>query len=197
LLVPPGLLIGAWELWRRRLLGPLFAVGGLVGMMSVYFFVDSGRSWVETLIMAQRLVMPASAFLLIGVALLLSRSLARTPLAAPGLRVGLAIAAPLVALAISWQHQSWQRPMRDALQGAERIAAAEGAATLGSSYSALKAAMMHRGPVFVASAGDTRMKVVLCSLVGASYRQVFATSCDLPGYETRASFGAFRVLVAR
>jgi hypothetical protein len=198
LLVPPGLLAGAWGLWRHRMLGPLFVVAGVFGLMSVYFFVDTGRSWPETLIMAQRLMLPASAFLLMGCGLLLSATLRRRPGAAVLVRPVLAVAAPALALAIGWQHHAWQRPMHEALVAAERAAAEKGVTVLGTSPSAMKVAMMHRGPVVLAFArGGSRPPVVLCSLVAGSYRQATATSCDLPGYETRESHDAFRVLVAR
>jgi hypothetical protein len=196
LLVPPGLLFGAWGLWRRRLFGPLFVVGGLCAMMAVYFFVDTGRSWAETAILTQRLVLPASGFLLLGLCVLISPALRRLRVDVLA-RPLLAVAIPAVALAVGLQHRSWQRPMHEALLGAERIAAEKHVAVLGSSHSALKAALMHRGPVTIASARGSHPPVVLCSLMGASYRQTYQASCDLPGYDVRESHDSFRVLVAR
>jgi hypothetical protein len=196
LLVPPGLLIGAWGLWRRRQLGPLLVVLGLLTMMSVYFFVDTGRSRVETLVLAQRLVLPASAFLLLGYCALLSDALQRLRVAAL-VRPLLAVAAPAVAFAIGWQHRHWQLPMHEALLGAERIAAEKHATTLGSSHSALKAAIMYSGPVTLAGAGGSRPPVVLCNVMGSSYRYHYTASCDLPGYDVRETHDSFRVLVAR
>jgi hypothetical protein len=194
LLVPPGLLCGAWGLWRQRAFGPFLVVIGLLGMMSVYFFVDTGRSRLETLVLAQRLVLPASAFLLLGYCALLSAALRRLRLAALA-RPLLAVAAPALAFAIGWQHRHWQRPMHEALLGAERIAEEQHAVTLGSSHSALKAAMMYSGPVTVAHTRGSHPPVVLCNLVGASYRHSDTASCDLPGYEVAESHDSFRVLV--
>ena len=195
-LVPPGLFLGAWGLWRRRLYGPLFVVAGLLAMMSVYFFVDSGRSWPETLIMAQRLVLPASAFLLLGFCVVLSEALGRLRLQGPA-RPILALLAPAVALAIGLQHRGWQRSGHEALLRAERIAAEKHADVLGSSQSALKASLMHRGRVTIPSVNGDHPPVVLCNLLGASYRQTYTTSCDLAGYEVREADESFRILVAR
>jgi hypothetical protein len=107
------------------------------------------------------------------------------------------VAAPAIALFIGLQHRAWQRPMHEALLGAERIAAERGDSTLGSTGSALKVALMHRGPVTVAGLGLAPPAVVLCSLNDGSYRHSGATRCDLPGYDVREAHGPFQILVAR
>jgi hypothetical protein len=196
-LVPPGLIVGAWGLWRRRQLGPLLVVIGMLAMMSVYFFFDYGRSWWETLVLTQRLVLPASAFLLVGVGVLLSPLLARLR-AAGFIRGGLAVAGPAMALAIGWQQRAWQRPMHEALVAAESIAGKREVVALGTTYSAAKVALLHDGPVSLLPAAGNGVDppVALCSVGGGSYREHYATSCNLQGYEARQAFGAMRVLVS-
>ena len=196
LIVPPALLIGAVGLWRRRCYGPLFVVGGLVGMMAIYFFADWGPGTTETWVLAQRLILPASGFLLIGYADLLS-SLGQHLRLAPLLRWFVVVAASVVVIAVGFRHRARQHDMREALIAAEDVLAREGQGALGTTESAMKASMMHRGPVSLVPSRAPAPRVVLCSVKSESYRAEAGASCDLSGYDSVAAYGTYRVLRAR
>lgn len=199
LLLPPLLFLGAIPLWRAREYGPLLVVVGFGGLMCFYFFVDSGTTWLESFVMAPRLILPIVVYLLIGYAHLLA-ALARRRLGREGLvRAGLVAATAVIALAVSVRHQRWQRPMGQALDVAGRLAAAHGDAPLGVVLQTSKVGVLNRGPVRMVEAGAWDTPVVLCSDHSASYRErardgVF--SCEGPGYRVayRGSDG-FAVLV--
>ena len=82
LLFPPALVAGLWCLWRRRALGPVFAVVFVLGSMSMYRFVDQGRETLDNLVLSPRLILPAVVFLLLGYADLISRVAQRFHLSA-------------------------------------------------------------------------------------------------------------------
>jgi hypothetical protein len=196
IIVPPVLLCGALGLWRRSCYGPLFVVGGLVGMMAAYFFADWGPSRLETWVLAQRLILPASGFLLIGYADLLS-SLGEYLRVAPILRWVLVGAASAVVIAVGLRHRARQHDMHEALVFAEQVLGREGRGALGTTESAMKASMMHRGPVSMVPSLAPMPRVVLCSVMGESYRAGATASCDLSGYDSIAAYGTYRVLRAR
>jgi hypothetical protein len=199
LLVPPLLVSGLWPYWRRRELGPLFLICGLIALMSFYFFVDRGRTTVETLIMSPRLILPAVAFLLIGYADNLAALVAwarggRPALAAPV--VALLVAVPLaVALPISVRHRHWQQESAAALAIASRLAAENSDHRLGVDEGTIKAGLLYPGPVTIATLDPAPPPVVACSDTSISYRSpVRRRGCVLPGYHESAAIGAFGVL---
>jgi hypothetical protein len=194
-LLPPLLGAGAWPLWRRRELGPLFVVVGLIGLMCFYFFIDTGRSRLETLVLSPRLILPAAAFLLIGYADLLAGLAARVPRAAGAVAVLLVILPALVCLAVSVRHRAWQEGEAAALAEAERVVAEVGAPELGLMPGAVKAGILHRGRVGLFLPGAHEPAVVLCNTASESYRDPGrAYDCALPGYAERAERAGFHVL---
>jgi hypothetical protein len=196
-LVPPLLLLGIRPFWRRSEFGPVLLIGGLVLLMSFYFFVDHGRSRVETLIMSPRLILPAVVFLLVGYADETSGLCARfreTPLAA----YACATVPAFVCLALSVRHLAWQKTDAVALKEATMVAAREGAAELGLTDSAAKAGILYPGPVSFVQEGLHEPKVVLCNTQSSSYRKPSSIStCALAGYDDREERSGFHVLVRR
>jgi hypothetical protein len=200
LLLPPLLLIfGVRPFWRRREPGPLLVIGGLTGMMCFYFFVDRGRSWIDTLVLSPRLIVPVFAFLLIGYAEELAALAARAPRGAPRALAAVAAVAPaLICLAISSRHRAWQERDGAALALASRTVADLGAEELGLTWNTLKAGMLHPGPVSLVVPGLHEPAVVLCNTRSDSYRHAEGSySCTLPGYDDRAERGGFHILVRR
>jgi hypothetical protein len=193
---PPLLILGAMPYWRRRELGPLCLIFGFGTMMCFYFFVDRGTTWVESLVLSPRLLLPVVVFLLVGYAELLARVAARLAANDRWVRPLLIAGTASIALAVSARHHRWQAPMADARAAAERIARQVGSAELGLAPESAKAGLLFPGPTPLVSMADATVPVVLCSTRSASYRApdgVF--SCDAPGYRVDYSSGGFEVLV--
>ena len=195
LLCPPLLLLGLTPLWRRREFGAVLVVSGLCALMSAYFFVDRGQGFLETLVLSQRLILPAVSFLLVGYADGLSASVERWPRLCTASTLAL-LACPLaVALGVSSRHQDWQRPMVRALAAAAPLADRAGHA-LSLTEESFKAGLLYAGSTSVFEAGTTRAKVVLCSTRSWSHRsRVLDTSCKFEGYRSAVSLDGFEVLV--
>ncbi len=197
LVVPPLLLAGAYPLWRRREFGPLVAAGGLLAMMCVYYFVDHGRSFVETLLLSPRLILPAVAFLLIGYADLLATAWGKV-IAGGRTPVLIAAVPALLALPISARHQAWQRDDARALALATSAVAAAGDHVLGLTSTATKSGLLFRGQTVEVTRGAGGPKVVLCGTHYPSYRDAEnpagAFNCALPQYEKLDTVGTSVVL---
>lgn len=197
LLLPPLLIAGALPFWRRREWGPLCLIFGFGTLMCFYFFVDTGTTRLESLILAPRLVLPIVSFLLIGYADLLATAAGRLGLderfIAPALIAGTAA----VALVIGLRHHAWQSPMADALQTAQAVTRDLDVHDLGVTPEAVKAGIMFPGTVRLAEPGLSQSKVVLCSLRSASYRQPNdgPHSCNWPGYREYRRVGDYEILV--
>jgi hypothetical protein len=195
-LLPPLLILGALPYWKRREFGPLCLIFGFGTMMCFYFFVDHGTTWIESLVLSARLILPVVVFLLIGYAHLLARAVAR-------LRGSERMVGPIViagtasiALVISERHSRWQAPMAEARAAAERIGRQVGARELGLAPQAAKAGMLFPGATPIVSMTETKLPVVLCSNRPASYRAHDAVySCAAPGYRVDYRVGDFEVLV--
>jgi hypothetical protein len=206
LVAPPLLAAGALAYWRRRELGPLVACVGLLAMMCVYYFVDSGANAVETLVLAPRLLLPVVAFLLVGYAALLDDLATRLGATRPGAgdappspRPALAaalVALPLVVVSgISLAHARYQRDMGIVRDVASAVADAHGERTLGLTPSAFKAGLLHEGPTVLYSPTGARPAAVFCSEVAPSHREGgLRRSCDLPGYHSVNARGGFFAL---
>jgi hypothetical protein len=196
LLVPPLLLAGAWRLWKRRELGALVAAGGLILMMSCYYFVDRGRSFVETLLLSPRLILPAIAFLLIGYADLCATTVRRVA-ESPRLQLLVSLAPFLIALPISIRHRAWQAPEAQALAAANRAVAEGGQNVLGLTFTSTKPGMLFAGRTVAIESG-TRPEVILCGSQYLSYRSPDdpggAYDCNLPGYQRIEAVGSYSVL---
>ena len=200
LLCPPLLALGALPLWRRREYGALLAVVGLVAAMSAYFFADRGARWAETLVLGQRLILPAVSLLLIGyadgLAAWVEPWLERRPRLRSAASAAL-IAAPLaVALATSLQHQRWQAPMVHALAAAAPIADRAGG-ELALTIEAYKAGLLYPGRTRAFAPYAHRSPVVLCSAQSWSHRSARTPlSCTYPTYRREARVATFEVLRA-
>ncbi|MBN2576793.1 MAG: hypothetical protein JXP73_19675 [Deltaproteobacteria bacterium] len=198
LLCPPLLIVGAWSFWKRRDLGPVFAVFGFGAMMATYFFVDTAPSWAESLVLSQRLILPVVAFLLVGYADLLA-SLARR------VRVGSAIAPVVlillalgVSLVVSASHLRWQKPMAQALEVARATASAVGSDELALTYEASKVGLLYPGPLRAFAPGITKPPLVFCGMASASYRRPdLKAVCEFPGYRTVKTINGFAILALR
>jgi hypothetical protein len=195
-LLPGMLVLGPLGLWRRRCYGPLLVVVGLTALMASYFFFDRGRSRIETAVLAQRLILPASAFMILGYADVLA-PLFRRPAVARVLSTLLVLMSVAEVYGTGTRLRGWQRDGRDAVMFADEELTRRGSETLGTTQSAMKAGLMHRGPVRMAEAAAERPAVVICNLASGSYRFDFASSCAYPGYDTLAAYGSFRVLAIR
>ena len=148
----------------------------LSGLMSFYFFVDSGRSRQETLVLTQRLILPASAFLLLGYADLVAAIADRLHIQTI-VRWATVVLSPTLVLLISLRHHVWQAPMHDALEAADQVVSETGQRVLGTTVSAMKVALLHNGPVVLSDPSRQDPRVVLCNTVDLSYRASSAVSC--------------------
>jgi hypothetical protein len=196
LLLPPLLVVGAIPFWRRRELGPLAVIFVFGAAMCAYFFVDRGNTWIESLILAPRLLLPVVAFLLVGYADILARLFARRSMKA-ALRVLLVGVVGTAALSIGIRHQSWQRPAGQAVAAAERIARASGIHELGVLPEAEKAGILFSGATRTADPAHPTGELLLCSGHGSSHRAPLppgTLSCDLPGYAAVYQADDFAVL---
>jgi hypothetical protein len=198
LLFPPLLILGVLPYWRRRELGPVCLILGFSALMCFYFFVDSGTTWVESLVLAPRLLLPVVVFLLIGYADLISSGLRRV--LGHDARAGTVLICGTAAIvaAVSVEHSRWQAPMAEARRAAERIVAHLGANELGLAPQAVKAGLLFDGPTPVVSMSDTSLPVVLCNERSASHRAPddgTNSSCEAPAYRSDYRVGGFHVLV--
>lgn len=180
LLCPPLLIVGVWPFWRRRDYGPLLVIATTIGMMFVYFFVDYGVGFVDSLVMSRRLILPAVAFLLIGYAEVLASLWARIPRRAVA-RVAVVMIPAVVALGLGFKHRRWQLPAHHALLRAESWAEKLGVHEMGITHPAFKIGLLYPGPI--AYAGVTKTELVLCNGSQSSYRLGdVRASCELRGY---------------
>jgi hypothetical protein len=202
LLLPPGLIIGAWPFWKRRELGPLLVALGLPAMMCFYFFIDTGRQMLETLVMSPRLILPAVAFLLVGYADCAAGLARFVPPVARSLAVWAGVLGPAVlGFAVSARHRAWQEPSAMALAEASRIISARGGGErqeLGLTHAATKAGVLFPGSISWVGINGNHPDVVVCSTQSSSYRMPGQTaSCDLPGYDDAVDSGTFHVLTRK
>jgi hypothetical protein len=203
LLNPPLLLLGLIPLWRRKLLAPLLVVFGLGAMMFFYVWVDWAPSWLETLVLSERLILPIVTFLLIGYAAGLSTIVARLRLTGVA-KLILVIAPAVVALKIGVRHHAWQQPMRDARAAATSLVRQLGSNELGLTYGSSKAGLLFPGKTSWIVKDGPRPPVLLCATRGNSYRTLAAgipeeDSCDAaayPGYHPFASLDGFALMLA-
>jgi hypothetical protein len=197
LLCPPLLVAGMLSLWRRRAFGPLAAVIGLVAAMCSYVFVDRGRSFAETLVLAPRLILPAVAILVIGYADLIVGLIARWRRLNRWASLAVVFLPAVVCWVLASRHRAWQEGPATALASAQAAASALGERDLGLMGGAFKIGMLFPGEVVATSASASRRPaVVLCGEESASHRQPGRLfSCDLPGYDDRPLPGGFHVLV--
>lgn len=195
LLLPPGLIFGLAPWWKRREWGVVAAIGLLLAVMAFYFYVDAGRTTLETLAIAQRLVLPAVAFLLLGYAALLARLL-RSRRATRRLVFALALAAPAMSLGVGTLHARWQQPMIEARHDAETVLSRAGGGTLGLTYSAFKSGLLTRERVRWVQYTREPLPVILCSTEVPVYRRLSPPiNCDFDGYRPAARSGTYVILV--
>lgn len=194
-LLPPGLVLGAWPLWKRRNFGALAAVTALFGAMTFYYFVDSGRTLLESLVLAPRLTLPAVAILSVGWLALIDTlvPLRLRQLVAIVLLAGCAVA----PFGIGRLHRRWQEPMGAALDAAESQLALRHSLTLGVTPSAFKAGVMARESVIAVTHGaPDSVAVILCSNESESYRAAAPRApCAFDGFTESFATGPYRVLV--
>jgi hypothetical protein len=197
LLFPPLLILGVYPFWCRREWGPLFVIFGLGALMCTYFFVDYGTNWIESMILAPRLVLPIVSFLLVGYADLLASLALRLRDGTPWAGAVLVVATTAMALGISARHHRWQAPMAEALAAATRASHDVGARELGVTTDAVKAGILFSGSVRTVDGAEGGSEVVLCSTRAGSYRQQSESrySCALPGYHSYRDLGDYRVLI--
>jgi hypothetical protein len=197
LLFPPLLILGSLPYLRRREFGPLCIIFGFGTLMSCYFFVDAGTSWVESFVLSPRLLLPVVVFLLIGYADLLARAADR--LIGNDKKIGPVLIAGTasIALAVSMRHNAWQARMGEARVAAEQITQTLGSRELGLAVQAAKAGLLFPGPTPFVSMTHADVPVVLCSSRSGSYRAGTDTvlSCAIPGYRVEFRTGDFEVLV--
>jgi hypothetical protein len=203
LLLPPLLVAGAWPFWRRRDFGPLFVAGGLLALMCVYYFSDTGASRLETLVLSPRIILPVVVFLLIGYGAWLDDLVRRLrpaavegPAPMPAWAAGGLLVVMLASVAgVSFVHWRSQGDMGVVREVASAAADAHGDHMLGVTESAAKAGVLHDGPTTVFDPAGARPAVVFCSEASASHRVIDPpTSCKLPGYHPVAVRGGFFVL---
>jgi hypothetical protein len=216
LLVPPLLFIGVWPYWVRRDYGPLAVMTGLVGLMAIYYFVDWGRNRVDSLVLSQRLILPAIVFLMIGYAALLSdlsEHLAR--LWGPWVRslslAGLLILPGFAGYEIAVRHRRWQEPMRQALAAVSEVASSLGTNRIALTPSSLKYGLMFHGQTIMepsdrgngadapggSAGGDHQTAdVILCGTRNTSYRLLeSAFSCAINGFRIARALAGCEILV--
>jgi hypothetical protein len=149
-------------------------------MMCVYFFVDYGVGWIDSVVLSRRLLMPAVVFLLVGYAEVLARLFGRVSLRLPT-RVAMVVVPAVLALGLGYKHRRWQVPAHRALVRAESWAEKLGVREIGITQSAFKIGLLHRGPIVWS--GVTKPDLVLCNGSQSSYRMGdIRASCELRGY---------------
>jgi hypothetical protein len=202
LLSPPLLALGAWPLWQRRELGALCAIAALGGLMSGYFFVDWGRTWLESLVLAPRLLLPVVSILLVGYADLIAGLAQRCDrrdrswqLERRLQHIACALAVSS-ALGISLVHRRWQQPMVHALASASQLADRDGSRRLALTQHALKQGLLYAGKTLLFDAAARNAPVVLCSTTTASHRLAQEhIRCDYRGYHVAAAGAGYEILV--
>jgi hypothetical protein len=196
LLNPPLLAAGAWALWRHGERGATLLALGFVALMCAYFFVDTGATRVESLVLSPRLILPSVAFLLVGYVALLDGAVARVRAPLPAWGAAAIVAVVLgTTTAVSVAHHRQQRDEAAVLGFASALAQARGG-TLGVTDNAAKPGLMHRGHTTLFDAQSNRTPVVLCSELSASHRAPEGHfSCELPGYRSAMARGGFFALV--
>jgi hypothetical protein len=195
LLLPPGLAFGALPLWKRRELGALAAASGLILAMTAYYFVDSGRTSLESLVLAPRLILPGVAILLLGWLDAVGRWVPpKWHALAAGVLVALCVMAPSY---VGVAHRRLQEPMRAALAGAEALVSSQESPLLGVSETAFKAGVMATSKIVAVTLYVPReVSVILCSVEGESHRSApQAAACGFDGFEEAAAEGPYRILV--
>ena len=186
LVCPPLLFAGVLPYWRRRDWAALLALASYLGMFTIYFFVDRGVGFFDSLVLSRRLILPVIAFLLIGYAELLAQILGRVSdfrLA----RIGVLALPALVALGIGIKHRQWQLPSHQALTRAEAWAQQMRSRELGLTPSAFKVGLLYPGRTLFVTSEPNRARplLVLCHSDAGSYRMSgLSYPCELPGYET-------------
>jgi hypothetical protein len=201
LLAPPLLVIGVWPYWKRRDFGPLAVIVGLVGLMSVYYFVDWGRNRADSLVLSQRLILPAIVFLMIGYVSLLADGaewLERRvgTWIRSAILAGLLVFPGLAGFAIGARHRRWQEPMRQALVAVTEVAASMGTDRIALTPSALKYGLLFRGRTTMQTTDRPNPDVILCATKNTSYRVTETNfSCATPGYRTLRQFVGCEILV--
>ncbi len=183
---PPLLLLGLVPLWRRRLWAPLLAVATMGTLMCFYVWVDWGPTWLETVVLSERLILPIVAIMLVGYAAGLSRIAARLRVTSVA-RVALVIVPALVAFKIGSRHRLWQEPMQEARSQAARLVHQMGSNELGLNYQSSKAGLLFPGKTIWVGKDSPRPAVLLCSTRGNSYRDLTSGNpgdghCDRFGY---------------
>jgi hypothetical protein len=199
---PPLLFLGLITYWRRRLVAPLLVISGFGAMMSFYVWVDWAPTWLETLVLSERLILPIVTFLLIGYVAGLSQITTRLGLA--GVATGILVIAPAaIAFQIGARHHIWQQPMRKAREAATTLARQIGSNELGLTYGSSKAGLLFPGKTrWIVSEGP-RPPVLLCATHGNSYRTLAAGNleedrCDAtgyPGYHEVRSLDGFMLML--
>ncbi len=200
LLFPPLLAAGALPYWRRSAWGPLFVIFGYGTLMCFYFFVDSGRTLVESLVLSPRLLMPVVAFLLVGYAQVAAELVSHAPRLRPIVPLSLMIGAVATALGVGRQHARWQAPMAAARRATEAAARRTGANEIGVAPQATKVGLLLSGPLWVGPVSQSADAVVLCSDHSASYRAPHDGgdyNCAVAGYRLDSQVDGFQILVRR
>ena len=197
LLFPPLLILGAVPYWRRRELGPLSLIFGFGILMCFYFFVDFGTTWVESLVLSPRLLLPVVVFLLGGYAQVGAAVVGRISGSDRWRGAVLAVGTAAITLFVAARHARWQAPMADARRAAEQIAKELGSDELGVAPQAAKAGLLFPGRTPFVAPSNANTRVVLCSHRSASYRAPNdgAYSCAFPGYRSHVRVGDFEILV--
>jgi len=182
LLCPPLLIIGVLPFWRRRDWAALSAIGASALMMSVYFFVDFGVGFVDSIVLSRRLILPVIAFLLVGYAEVLAQVFGRF---SPGrwARVAVIVGPALLALALGLKHRQWQMPSHRALERAEAWAKKVETNELGLTGSAFKIGLLFPGRTIFVARDRGSAQLVLCHDAEQSYRlSHIRYSCEMSGY---------------
>lgn len=174
----------------------MFVIATLCITMSTYFFVDHGGTWLESIVLSQRLILPAVAFLLLGYAHLLAELGSRSRWLRE-LTLVLVLLPAGSALAIGRAHRLWQDPMAQALRTATAMLDQLGQSELLVTRNASKIGLMFPGPVSVVDESVQHpVGVVLCSMLESYRAGDITTACSLPGYRAVRTFHAISVLVA-
>lgn len=190
--VPPLLLLGAIPLLRARRFAALAAALALIAVLSGYYFIDRGRSILETLVVGPRLALPAVGILLVGWTLGLSQITRRLPSAL------LATGCIVLPLAVQGGVAAHQARVLDEVgrtrSTVDRIARLRGAVAVDVTPAALKALTF--SPLEVRSvASPTDAEIFVCATRVPSWREPGITvRCDTPaGWTVAEAIGPFLI----